>query len=102
MYTLKKYVRNKARPERSIVEVYVATECVTFCSMYLDDIETIFNRADYNADREWDDNELTLSIFKQMAQPTGARRYEFIDVNELSQAHFYVLNNYEEIKDFIE
>ena len=57
-------MRNKARPEGSIAEAYVATECVTFCSMYLDDIETRFNRVDYNTDREWDDNEPTLSIFK--------------------------------------
>ena len=61
---LKKYVRNKARPEGSIVEAYVATECVTFCSMYLDDIKTRFNCIDRNIDHEWGDNELILSIFK--------------------------------------
>ena len=32
----------------------------------------------------------------------GKRRYEFIDVNELSKAYFYVLNNCEKIEDFIE
>ena len=58
-------MRNKARPEGSIAEVYVATECVTFCSMYLDNIEIIFNHADRNTDREWNDNEPILSIFKQ-------------------------------------
>ena len=70
--------------------------------MYLDDIETRFNRADRNADHEWGDNEPTLSIFKQMIRSIGARKYKFIDVNELSKAHFYVLSNYEEIEDFIE
>ena len=55
---------NKARPEGSIAKAYVATECVTFFSMYLDDIKTRFNRADRNADHEWGDNEPTLSIFK--------------------------------------
>ena len=59
-------MRNKAELEGSIVEAYIATECVTFCSMYLDDIETRFNHADRNTDREWGDDELTLSIFKQM------------------------------------
>ena len=68
---------------------------------YLDDIETIFNHADCNADHEWGDNEPMLSIFKQMVQPTGAKRYEFMDVNELSKVYFYILNNYEEIKNFI-
>ena len=84
------------------MEAYVAMECVTFCSMYLDDIEIRFNGTDRNADYKWSDNELILSIFKQMIRPIGGRRYEFIDVNELSKIHFYVLNNYEEIKDFIE
>ena len=69
--------------------------------MYLDDIEIRFNRTDRNADREWNDNEPTLSIFKQTVRPIGARRYEFMDVNELSKAHFYVLNNYKKIKNFI-
>ena len=79
----------------------VATKFVTFYSMYLDDIETRFNHIDRNIDREWGDNELMLSIFKQTVWPIGARRYKFIDVNELSKAHFYVLNICEEIEDFI-
>ena len=95
-------MHNKARPEGFIVEAYVATKCITFCSMYLDDIETRFNYTDHNADHKWGDNESMLSIFKQIVRPTGAKRYEFMDVNELSKAHFYVQNNYEEIKDFIE
>ena len=73
-------MRNKIRPEGSIVEAYIATECVTFCSMYLDDIEIRFNHINHNADHEWDDNELTLPIFKQTIRPIGARRYEFMDV----------------------
>ena len=95
-------MRNKAWPEGSIAEAYVAMKCVIFYSMYLDDIETRFNRIDRNADREWSDNEPTLSIFKQTVRPIGARRYEFMDVNELSKAHFYILNDCEEIEDFIE
>ena len=102
MCTLKKYVRNKARPEVSMAEAYVAIECVTFYSMYLDDIEIRFNHTDRNVDCEWGDNKLTLSIFKQMVWPINGRRYEFMDVNELSKVYFYVLNNYEEIEDFTE
>ena len=44
LYTLKRYVRNRARPEGSIAEAYIADECLTFCSKYMDDVETIFNR----------------------------------------------------------
>ena len=70
--------------------------------MYLDNIEIRFNCTDCNTDHEWSDNKSTLSIFKQTIRSIGARRYEFMDMNELSKAHFYVLNNCEKIKDFIE
>ena len=95
-------MRNKARSEGSIVKAYVAAEYVMFCLMYLDDIKTRFNHVVRNADHEWDDNKLMLSIFKQTVRPLGTRRYEFIDMNKLSKAYFYVLNNYKEIEDFIE
>ena len=62
--------------------------------MYLDDIKIRFNHINHNADREWGDNEPTLSIFKQIIQSIGGRRYEFMDVNELSKVYFYILNNY--------
>ncbi|XP_042962362.1 uncharacterized protein LOC122296625 [Carya illinoinensis] len=42
----KRYVRNKARPEGSIAEAYVHVECLTFCSMYLNDIETKYQRVE--------------------------------------------------------
>ena len=41
---LKSYVRNRAQPEGSIAEGYMAEEILTFCSRYLDGIETVFNR----------------------------------------------------------
>ncbi|KAI3955309.1 hypothetical protein MKW92_004179, partial [Papaver armeniacum] len=44
LYTLKKYVRNKAHPEGSIAEGYLADECVTFLSRYLKDIESRTNK----------------------------------------------------------
>ena len=94
-------MRNKARSEGSIAEVCVAMECVTFCLMYLNDIEIRFNHTDRNADREWGDDEPTLSIFKQTVRSMGGRRYGFIDMNELSKAYFYALNNCKKIKDFI-
>jgi hypothetical protein len=43
LYTLKRSVRNKAHPEGSIAEAYVAVESLTFCSRYVDDVETRFN-----------------------------------------------------------
>ncbi|CAN1148041.1 hypothetical protein LINPERHAP2_LOCUS16231, partial [Linum perenne] len=57
---LKGFVRNKARPEGSIAESYLVTKCLTFCSMYLDGIETQFNAPERNYDIKIDDE---LSIF---------------------------------------
>jgi hypothetical protein len=42
--TLKGYVRNKAQPEGSIAEGYISKECMTFCSCFLEDIDTKLNR----------------------------------------------------------
>jgi len=40
---MKSYVRNKAQPEGSIDEGYMAKESLTFCSRYLNEIEIVFN-----------------------------------------------------------
>ncbi|GKA40894.1 hypothetical protein Tco_0733487 [Tanacetum coccineum] len=50
MKKLKNYVRNKAKPEGSIAEGYVAEEALTFSSHYFRDVTTKFNRPDRNVD----------------------------------------------------
>ena len=37
-------MKNKAHLEGSIAETYIVNESMTFCSMYLHDIETKFKR----------------------------------------------------------
>nr|GMD45703.1 uncharacterized protein LOC109169448 [Ipomoea batatas] len=59
--SLKHYVRNKAHPEGSIAEGYVANECLTFLSLYLNGVETRFNKPDRNNDRQ--ETHDGLSIF---------------------------------------
>jgi hypothetical protein len=41
--TLKNFVRNMARLEGSIVEAYMASDILTFCSRYMKDVDTRFN-----------------------------------------------------------
>jgi hypothetical protein len=48
LYTFKRLVRNRSRPEGSITEAYVASEFLTFCSKYMDDVDTRFNRESRN------------------------------------------------------
>ncbi|XP_023738343.2 uncharacterized protein LOC111886342 [Lactuca sativa] len=50
MKKLKNYVRNKAKPKGSIAEGYVVDEALTFCSMYLEGMQTKFNHVDRNED----------------------------------------------------
>ena len=95
-------MRNKVWPEGCTAKAYIAIECIIFCLMYLNDIKIRFNHVDRNADHKQGDDKPTLFIFKQMVQPMGGRRYQFMDMNELSKTHFYILNNCKEIKDFIE
>ncbi|GJT04862.1 reverse transcriptase domain-containing protein [Tanacetum coccineum] len=50
MKKLKNYVQNKAKPEGSIVEGYVAEEALTSSSLYFRDVTTKFKRPDRNVD----------------------------------------------------
>jgi hypothetical protein len=61
----KRYVRNKARLEGSIAKCYIAEECLTFCSMYLCDIETRWNRTERSTDVGREEKEEELDVFSQ-------------------------------------
>jgi hypothetical protein len=50
LHRYKGYVRNKATPEGSIVEGYIAEELLTFCSRYLESTQMVFNRPLRNLD----------------------------------------------------
>ena len=69
--TLKPYVRNKSRPEGSIVEGYIAEECATFCSRYLHDVETKHDREERNYVIENNITNERLSFFKCMGRTIG-------------------------------
>ncbi|CAL1402533.1 unnamed protein product [Linum trigynum] len=46
---LKDYVKNRSQPEACIAEVYLANECLSFCSRYLsEDGDTRFTRPSRN------------------------------------------------------
>ncbi|BBG94612.1 Ankyrin repeat family protein [Prunus dulcis] len=64
-----KSVRNRAKPEGSIIEAWVQYESLTFCGMYLKDAETVFNRPQRNNDGGMRNEK--LSVFAQSAQPFG-------------------------------
>lgn len=100
--TLKKYVRNKARPEGSIAETYTVNEALTFCSMYLHGIETCFTRDERNEDNREEQASGHLSIFSQQARPIGGRQLQQLSKEELEKAHWYVINNCRELQPYLE
>ncbi|XP_058185683.1 uncharacterized protein LOC131302909 [Rhododendron vialii] len=84
---LKKLVGNKAHPKGSIVEAYVSKECTTFCSMYLDVIETVFNRQERNDDGG--ELEPGLRAFTQQIRPFSIiPRAPDVPVNQRHMAHW--------------
>lgn len=98
---LKKSVRNRAKPEGLIVEAWVQYEALTFCGMYLKDVDTTFNRPQRNNDGGVRNEQ--LSVFAQSARPFGDPvRGESFSRNDMEVAHWFVLKNCDEIMTYLD
>ncbi|KAL3849603.1 hypothetical protein ACJIZ3_011485 [Penstemon smallii] len=98
MYPFERYVRNKARPEASIAEQYIDNECMTFCSMYLHNVETRFNRMERNYDVS---EQLGIfSVFACKGRPFGGPKYEELSNSDWKKIHIFVLKNCQEIEHY--
>ncbi|GKC52769.1 hypothetical protein Tco_1075514 [Tanacetum coccineum] len=95
---LKNYVRNKAKPEGSIAEGYVAEEALTFSSHYFRDVTTKFNRPDRNVDCP--PPTCQFQVFKSLCKSIGLRSVIRIDHQELKKVIWYVLHNSPEIDTY--
>ncbi|WVZ75535.1 hypothetical protein U9M48_023579 [Paspalum notatum var. saurae] len=62
--------------------------------------ETIHNRPRHINDIP-DQEEMYLSIFSSAGRPLGGRKTRDLDMDELQQAHIYVLRNCDEVQSFI-
>ncbi len=74
---------NKAEPEGSIAEGYVAEELLTFCSRYLESSQTVFNRPLRNPD-----------------DARGEVKSVSLDEKSWVQAHRYILFNSDDFIPF--
>ena len=90
MKKLKNYVRNKARPEGCIAEGYVAEEALTFCSMYLRDVQTRFNRLDRNEDVVVEKRKLW--IFESKFRPASAMKQRQLTFSERETIEYFLLD----------
>nr|XP_025638419.1 uncharacterized protein LOC112733613 [Arachis hypogaea] len=91
---LKQYVRNRAQPEGSIAEGYLSEEILTFCSRYLDNIETRINRPGRVDDEPVDVlHNSGESMFPAIGKALGAVSHFELTPIEKHQAHRHVLVN---------
>ncbi|KAJ9552450.1 hypothetical protein OSB04_016495 [Centaurea solstitialis] len=95
MKKLKNYVRNKAKPEGSIAEGYIADEALTFCSMYFEGVQTRFNRPDRNEDVVVPRRQ--LSVFESQCRATSKKTIIFLGEEVRKTIEWFVLNNCHEI-----
>ncbi|GJS63709.1 hypothetical protein Tco_0678273 [Tanacetum coccineum] len=98
MKKLKNYVRNKAKPEGSIAEGYVAEEALNFSSHYFRDVTTKFNRPGRNVDCP--PPTCQFQVFKSLCKSIGLRSVIRIDHQELKKVIWYVLHNSPEIDTY--
>ena len=97
------YVRNKAQPEGSIAEGYIAEECLTFCSRYFEGIETRFNRIRrVNDEPNTSEGAYVPTIYPQIGRPVGSASTFTLSPLERLQAHRYLLFNCKEVHPFIQ
>ena len=102
MGDLKDHVRNKSRPEGSIAEGYIAEECLSFCSMYLEDIDTRRTRPGRNADAEFRDFPGGFPIFLNIGHPLkGEGKLVNMDHKEWERLNKYVLLNCPEVNPYL-
>ncbi|WVZ83966.1 hypothetical protein U9M48_031052 [Paspalum notatum var. saurae] len=100
LLTLKRFVRNMARPEGSIAEAYVANECLNACSRYFDDIDTRHNRDGRNRERA-DSLEGDLSVFQHGVDLIGGYTITYLE-KDYDKMVWYVLNNCEEAEPYMD
>ncbi|CAM8913860.1 unnamed protein product [Rhodiola kirilowii] len=89
MKILKSYVRNRHRPERCIMEGYITEEAVEFCTNFLGNATAI----GIPRPRHFD---------QFQGKGTSGSKQIVKSVDELSKAHFYVLQQIPEITPFID
>ena len=85
-----------------MVEAYIANECLKFCSRYLDDIVTRFNRPQRNVG---DQHKTHCDVFVHGVNFLGAFQMTdyktgLTEKRELRKMAWYVLNNCDQIKPY--
>jgi hypothetical protein len=100
LYTLKLYVQNRSRPKGSIAEEYVAGQCLTFCSEYMDDVDTRFNREPWNIVFS-DEEAYGVDVFGHGVNFTSASE-PLSEDSAIDQMVWFVVNNCSQVEKYVE
>ena len=96
-------MRNKAQPEGSIVQGYLAEEILTFCSRYLDNTETRINRPGRVDDQpDGVEHYGSETFFPKVGRSVGGFLYFILTPMEKRQAHRQVLVNCATVDPYLE
>nr|XP_043639273.1 uncharacterized protein LOC122610343 [Erigeron canadensis] len=100
---LKRYVRNKAKPEGSIAEGYVVEEAMTFSSHYLRGVESKFYKRGKNEEKTYNDGKsFALDIFGLNGRAVGKKEVCVLPGDHLQKTMWFIYNNCEEIQPYLE
>ncbi|XP_057723864.1 uncharacterized protein LOC130939806 [Arachis stenosperma] len=91
LHLVEEYVRNTAAPEGSIAEGYLSDEILTFCSRYLDNVESKINIPVHVDDRlSKDVTKNVTSMFPLIGKVVGAAAFFNLSPIERLQAHRHI------------
>ena len=93
-------MRNRARPEGSIAEAYIANECQTFCSKYMEGVETRFNREPRNIVFSNEEN-YGVDVFGHGVHFTSTPELVY-DETSFDRMVWYVLHNCSQVEQYVE
>jgi len=94
--TLKGYIRNKSHPEGSIAERYISEECMTFCSWFLEDVDTKLNHPERHESAAVIEPPSGLSLFGKIVYSKKGFTIETLSASEMQQIRHYLLINCDE------
>ncbi len=101
LWTLKGYVRNKSHPEGSIAEGYISEECMTFCSRFLEDVDTKLNRPERHESAAVIEPPSGLSLFGKIDYSKKGFTIETLSASEMQQIRHYLLINCDEATTWV-
>lgn len=97
---MKKYVRNKVKPEGLIAEGYAIDKTLIFMLLFKIDVENWFSKLENNIDGEWP--RCKMDIFSQNVNIIWHKKYIKFDWTTRNKSHWYILNKYRVVELYIE